>query len=208
MSKKQEKKKRSRKMRPVNRKGELLILILAVMILLVSIFTLSYSWFSPDVKNGTGMSYDAKVQVRSENCSIIANYQAAENAEKDALKRKGELKYTVPISNSGTTTVEVPPNRIYYFETVINNADPAATNGSLYIASLPSVAKTYGLGVAYPSNTYQKISEDKTDFCIVRNAYIAGAENGEAGVLKIDWFIKTGDSAVTIDFAKLYWNYN
>ncbi|MBQ3417832.1 MAG: hypothetical protein IJH32_08350 [Ruminococcus sp.] len=178
------------------RNGIILIALLAVMILTVSLITMSYSWFSPEVKKGTGMAYQADLQIRSENCSIVGTYKDTGT--------NGAKNYSTAVGTSET----VPANEIRYFKTVIDNADANATNVSLYATALPS--GTYGLGVAYPSNSYHKYTSGGSDVYIIRNAQIEGAADGENGEISVEWFIKAGSSAVTVNFStlNLYLMYN
>ena len=178
------------------RNGIILIALLAVMILIVSLITMSYSWFSPEVKKGTGMVYQADLSVRSENCTIVGTYKDTGT--------NGVKNYSAAVGSTET----VSANGIRYFKTVIDNADPNATNVSLYATSLPS--GTYGLGVAYPSNSYHKYSSGGSDVYIIRNAHIEGVSEGENGEISVEWFIKAGSSDITINFStlNLYLMYN
>lgn len=180
------------------RNGIVLVALLAVMILVISLITMSYSWFTPEVRKGTGMTYQADLKIRSENCSIVGTY-----------KNTAEANHAKNYSTAVGTSESVPANGIRYFKTVISNADANATNVSLYAASLPS--GTYGLGVAYPSNSYHKYSSGGSDVYIVRNAHIDGMSEGENGEIYVEWFIKNeSDSAVTVNFSTLglYLMYN
>lgn len=192
------------------RNGITLIILLAVMILIVNIVTLSYSWYEPGVKTGTGMSYVSDVQVRSEKCAIIGTFPATENAISDASLRTGNLVYNTDDLSNAITTASVPANRIYYFRTVIaNNDETASSNISLYLKDFPANAS---LGVAYPSNSYHSYSAAAQDVNIVRNAHIFGNMNDDYSKLTIDWFVKTGDTAVTVNFNptnnEIYISYN
>lgn len=199
MSNKKKSKDKSTKLLS-GRRGIIIVALLAAMILIINVITLSYSWFEPQVKKGTGMNYTADLAVRSDNCSITGNYLGTRGVN-------GKLIYSTTISNTQTIEAE----SIMYFRTVIANNASTPTNVSLYISTLPAPVSgnAYGLGVAYPSSSYHKFSsQPDPDFYIIRNAYIAEKKNDEAGQLKVDWFIKTGESAVTIDFTKLYLMYN
>ena len=186
------------------RNGIVLVALLAVMILVISLITMSYSWFTPEVRKGTGMTYQADLKIRSENCSIVGTY-------KNTAEANHAKNYSTAVGPS--ESVPVPANGICYFKTVISNADANATNVSLYAALLPS--GTYGLGVAYPSNSYHKYSsgdsDDYSDVNIVRNAHIDGMSEGENGEIYVEWFIKNeSNSAVTVNFSTLglYLMYN
>ena len=175
------------------RNGIILIVLLAVMILVINIITLSYSWFSPEVKRGIGMHYGAELTVRSQNCSITHSVGSV---------TKGAISYTA-WNGSSTVTVEAG-NKIQYFKTTVTNSDPNPTNISLYISSLPACS----LGVATPSNTYRTFAEAQTHIYILRNAYIEPLKDGTPGMREIEWFVKTSDTAVTIDLSNVYLMYN
>lgn len=178
------------------RSGIILVALLAVMILVVSLVTMSYSWFTPEVKKGTGMTYQADLKIRSENCSIEKTLKATVT--------NGVKNY----SNTVGATEKVSAKSISYFRTIIINEDPNATNVSLYATTLPS--GTYGLGVAYPSNSYHKYTGG-SDVYIVRNAYIEGKADGENGEIYVDWFIRNDSSSeITVNFStlNLYLMYN
>lgn len=177
------------------RNGVILVVFLAVLILVINLITLSYSWFSPEVKKGTGMQYNATLTVRSQNCAITHTEGTVTN---------GVIDYSTPAS----TSITVAANSIKYFKTTVANSDPNPTNISLYISSLHEVENAYGLGVAYPSNTYRKYTDAQTHLYILRNAYVEGAEGGTSGLLEIEWFIKTSGSEVTVDLDDLYLMYN
>ena len=208
------KKKRSNKKPLVKRNGFMLVALLAVMILIVSIVTMSYSWYEPAVKKGTGMSYSADVVVRSNHCTITGTKAAATENAKELSAKTGELVYDTDV----TSEVTVPANQIWYFRTTIKNADSAPTNISLYLKSLPTKVggaspsasfAEFGFGVAVPSNSYRKYTTAQNDFYIVRNAYIYGADSEEGSdVLNVDWFIKTGSASISFNPADLYLNYN
>ena len=186
----------------LSRTGPKLILLLAVLILVVSIVTMSYSWFEPGVKKRTGMEYKADVNVRSEKCAIVGNYIGVKDPDDN-----DKIKYTTAAGASQT----VSGNDIKYFRTVIANTDPNPTNVSLYISSLPAPSENnsaYGLGVASPSNSFHKYSAAQQNIYIVRNAYIAGESEGENGELYVDWFIKPNGNSVPITFSNLYLMYN
>lgn len=184
------------------RNGLKLILLLAALILVVSIVTMSYSWFEPGVRKRTGMEYKADVNVRSESCAITGNYVGAPDANDN-----NKIKYSTAVSGAQS----VSGDGIKYYRTVIANTDVNPTNVSLYISSLPAPNadnSAYGLGVASPSNSYHKYKAAQSDIYIVRNAYIAGKSEGENGELYVDWFIKPNGNTVKINFNHLYLMYN
>lgn len=186
------------------RRGIVLVVLLAVMILVVNIVTLSYSWFKPAVEPGTGMHYKSDVRVRSENCEIVGTYKAADVSSPQI---NGKWDFSDTTAYTGEQTISA--NSIQYFKTVVKNLDTAPSNISLYIKSLPakvngsapaagSTFETFGLGVGYPSNSYHKYSTSQSDIYIARNAYIGGKDSNEEEIYFI-WFIKTGSKSVTVD---------
>ncbi|MEE3492258.1 hypothetical protein [Ruminococcus sp.] len=197
-SAKQPKKQNKRKKVFTTRNGIVLVALLAVLILLVSVVTLSYSWFEPQSRPGTGMEYRADAAVRSQNCSIKGTYAGTVT--------NGAITYDKTNSLSGTQSVS---GDIKYFLTEIENADPAPTNISLFIGSLPAASSDYyGLGVAVPSNSYRKISSAQTDYYIIRNAYINGFKDGHNGELTVEWFIRPEGNTVDFNVNNLYIMYN
>lgn len=196
--KKTENQSQKRKKTLSTRSGITLIALLAVLILLVSVVTLSYSWFEPQTRKGTGMEYIADAAVRSENCRIVSTSKGTIN--------NGEITYGNPVT--GSQTIE-STTKIQYFKTVIENLDDAATNVSLFISSLPAPGSGYyGFGVAVPSNSYRKISSQQTDFYVIRNAYISGKNDEGDHELTIEWFVRPEGNEVSVDVDQLYIMYN
>lgn len=185
-------KKKSKLKGLLGKRGYTITVVLAALILVVSIITLSYSWYSPLSQPGTSMNYSADVKVRSENCAILDT----KGMDETKYNNKGEWDFTTDISGSK----QIPANSIYYFRTVISNNDVQPTNVSLYLKSFPTgnVAKV-GLGVASPSNSYIEYTTDNSDTCIVRNAFIYGKNDEKYKDLYIIWFIKTSTDPVTVN---------
>ena len=216
-AKKDQKKNKSYKKRfdaIMARKGMSLVLILAVMILVVSIVSLSFSWFRPGERTGIGVGYNAEIALRSENCAITTYYSNSIGAASD-----GKIiyydEYPYPDSNDpeASSTVTVPAGERVYFKTVIENLDVNGTNVSLYISQIPESAPggTIGLGVATPSNTYHTYSAQQTDVYIIRNAFVHGyvADAEEDYFTVVEWFVRNNTASdITVDLSKLYLMYN
>lgn len=193
----------------VGRRGSILILALAAMILVVSAFSMTYSWYSPQVQTGKGANYSAMVKVRSEDCIIVETNELPSNNFMDFSGTLTDI--------SGGQSVSA--NSIKYFRTVIRNKNINPTNISLYLKAFPkedSVAKV-GLGVANPSNSYHEYTGSTNDVCIVRNAFLYGSNDENYRDLYVVWFVKTSTDSVTvnvtgkdntIDNNNLYLRYN
>ena len=224
MSKQNKRPKSKRKERFENlmaRKGMSVVLILAVLILIVSIVSLSFSWFKPFSKEGRGASYSAQISIRSENCSITSYAGTAVTSSSDG---KMNIDYDAPLTGNAQS-VEVPANSIVYFGTKIKNNSDYPTNVSLYISEFPSKINNasppnsftaVGLGVATPTNNYHEYTTKQPasgamDPYIIRNIYVSveDSANNDPGSTTIEWFVKNNSgSTVTVDLSKLYIMYN
>ena len=196
----------------MKRKGMNIVLILAVLILVVSVVSLSFSWFSPGSQTGKGVGFDADIAMRSENCTIKTYMSNSINSASD-----GKIIYA---ENQTTGTVTVSAGERVYFKTDIENQDSSGTNVSLYISEIPSTVggsdpgsssfSSIGLGVATPSNTYHTYTTKQTDVYIIRNAFVHGNDGSdEEYTTTVEWFVRNyGSSDVVIDLDKLYIMYN
>ena len=217
-----------------SKRGYTVTVVLAALILIVSIVTLSYSWYSPLTQPGTSMSYSATVKVRSENCSILGTFPAnSENALPMSLKTGNlEASYVQTAAEYATVQLASMPQdapqgaaadsastgQIFYFRTKIANNDTQPTNVSLYLKTAPSLVdgetpgasfSKIGIGVASPSNSYHTYTSPQTDVCIIRNAFVRGCNDEKYQTLYVDWFVRTySASSVKIDFDDLYIRYN
>lgn len=54
----------------MNRKGIILIALLAVLILVINAVTFSYSWFEPQTESGRGLGFENTSHLRSEECEF------------------------------------------------------------------------------------------------------------------------------------------
>ena len=220
----------------LGKRGYTLTIVLAALILIVSIITLSYSWYSPLSQPGTSMNYSAKVSVRSENCSILGTFPAtSENALPMSMKT-GNLEASYDATAAEDVTVQLitslpqehpedaaidtaDTGEIYYFRTKIANNDLQPTNVSLYMKTAPTLVdgeapgdsfSKIGIGVVSPSNSYHTFTTTQSDVCIIRNAFIRGMNDEKYKTLYVDWFVRIySSSSVTIDFDdNLYLRYN
>lgn len=182
------------------RLGLMLIALLAVMILVVSIITASYSWFLPKTQKGTGITYQTDVHFRGEDCTVT-QFQGTKAST-------GEISYA-KIDNP--TTVSVTKGTVGYFMTTVTNNDTKyPTVVSVYMSQFPEAARSIGFGIAAPSNSFREFSSVQNDFYFVRNAFITPNDNSEAATLSVEWFVDATKATnnVTIDLRKMYIMFN
>lgn len=186
----------------ITRRGVILISVLAVLILMVNIITASYSWFTPQTVNGSGMQYVDTGYIRSEQCTF-KTYRGTINTNYSAGHYIDQIDY-----NTEITSESVPAGQTKYFRTSIVNADKkAASDVSLYFSSFGDSGSNLTVAVTYPSNTVRTVSGEQTDYCLVRNAYVKVNDDNDVdgpGLLQVDWFVKNnGSSAVTINVGRM-----
>ena len=204
MKKKSQKDKR--KVFIASRRGIMLIAMVALLVLSINLITSSYSWFTPQNVNGTGMNYAFDGKPRSENCSF-KTYRGTKVTSDN--RQEGEyldqIRYN---ANETTGDVSVDVNSVQYFKTEIVNADTTnASNVSLFIKSMPACT----VAVTYPSNSVRIVSSSTSDYYIIRNAYVKRKDTADVngpGLLVVEWFVKTGSSSATINLNNLYLTYN
>ena len=190
-----------------NRRGVVLISVLAVLILIINLITASYSWFTPKSVSGSGMQYVEAARTRSEECSFktylgskVTSYSAGHYI--DQIDYKSEI-----------TSKSVAAGKTEYFRTsIINSNENYASDISLYFSSFGESNCNLTVAVTYPSNTVRTVESVKTDYCLVRNAYVKMHDQNDLegpGLLQIDWCVKNnGSSAATVDLSNMYLMYN
>ncbi len=204
MKKKSQKDKR--KVFLASRRGVIMISTIAVLVLLINLITASYSWFTPQNVNGTGLQYTFDGKPRSENCSF-KTYKGTKVTDGDRQEGEylGQIRYD---ANETTGNVSVAANSVQYFKTEIVNADTQnASDVSLFIKSMPACT----VAVTYPANSVRIVSSTTSDYYIIRNAYVKRKDTADVngpGLLVVEWFVKTGSSIATINLNNLYLTYN
>ena len=181
------------------KKGVVLISLLAAMILVVSIVTASYSWFTPQIQTGKSINYTAENVIRSENCSFTT-YLGTKNTSGENI---GKINYDTEHTVTGVQKVDI--TGVIYFKTKIENASDYPTDVSLYISSMPASI----VAVAYPSNSVRTVSSAQSDYYIVRNAYVSVLDHSikNSGELTVEWFLKASQGT-EVDLSGLYLTYN
>lgn len=190
------------------KKGIMLISLLAILVLVVSIITASYSWFSPKSVKGTGINYHTDVRFRSENCTVTHYRGSVGTGENNGVISYTKINDpTTDITITASTTSET----IAYFMTnVTNNDTKYPTVVSMYMSDFPDSGSNFGFGIAAPSNSYRQITAQQHDFYFVRNAFITQNDNSDDATLSVEWFVKIpqNGSDVTIDLSKMYIMFN
>lgn len=184
----------------ITRKGVMLVIILAVMILVVNIITASYSWFQPIAETHNGMGYQSNTNLRSENCTFVT-YSGTKQSDDSIAYNE-----STPITSNSYT---INANTVYYFKTNIVNGDTKfPSNVSLFFESMPADTT---LAVTFPANTVRSTgSASESDFYVIRNAYVKVNVSTDAegpGLLEVEWFVKSTTNT-SLDFTKLYLMYN
>ncbi|MBQ8538246.1 MAG: hypothetical protein IJ433_01185 [Ruminococcus sp.] len=181
----------------------LLCVLMAVLIVIISLTTMSFSWFEPGTAQGIGLKFVDSSNIRAEKCEINTFVGSKDqNANSDNF---GKINY----NNEAVDDQVISNGEVGYYKTVItNNSEIYDTVVSLYLASLSATgdSTTYGLGVASPTNTYRNFNTTKADIHIIRNAYISN-ENGKRE-LSVEWFIKCGTGEVRFNPSDIYLMYN
>ncbi len=171
---------------------------LAILIAVVGMITVSFSWFAPESKTGNSLMFKNADPVRSQDC-LIKNHIGDINTETNVVTYNSfEAKKTLS-------------QGVNYFRTVITNDAEYDTNVSLYLESIDVVgAADYMLAVTVPTNTCRTFKTSQSDLHIVRNAYISAynVEKIGTGEIVVDWFVKVNSGTITIDPEDIYITYN
>lgn len=191
-----------------------LCLLMAVLILVISMTTVSFSWFEPDVKEGIGLQYNDEVTLRDEHCTIIT-YSGSLNNTPGSLgyglvQYSGEVG-TSDVTVSATTSGETTTPGFAYFKTVItNSSEDYDTVVSLFLPSITPNDGRAGLGVATPTNSYRTFGAEQTDIHIIRNAQVKMHVSTDAnpGQLSVEWFVKCESGSVTFNPSQVYLMYS
>lgn len=193
----------------MTRRGVVMIALIALVVILISAITASYSWFTPQQQKGDSMSYAFDGKARSENCSF-STFRGTKLDGSDANHTPASGEYYNQIrynATASTGSVSITAGSTYYFKTEVINADPNnASDISLFIKSMPAGT----LSVTYPGNSVRTFASVQTDCYIVRDAYVkknvATDVNGP-GKLVIEWFI-IPKTSTSINLNNLYLVYN
>lgn len=183
-------------------------MLLALLIVIISMSTVSFSWFEPDVKEGIGLEFKDETKLRSQDCTIetyegtlgnkIVNYAGAQVSSGDV---------TISATTSGETTT---PAMKYYKTVIYNSSTDYDTVVSLFLPLFTPNEGNASIGVAYPTNSYRTFTSEQTDIHIIRNAFVSKrvATDANPGQIIIEWFVKCDAGSVTFDPSKVYLMYS
>lgn len=175
--------------------------VLLVLIVIIGMTTVSFSWFAPDEASGTGLQFSETTSVRSQDCTC-STYYGTMNSD------TGVVSY----SNTPLSSQTVAAGSTAYFRTVIkNNNVKYDSNVSLFLvfSSIPS-STNYDLAVTLPTNSYRTFSSSDKQIHIIRNAYVSAFDNEKIGTgeIVVEWFVKTSGGSLTISNSNIKLVYN
>lgn len=176
----------------------LLCLIMALLIVIISMTTMSFSWFEPDVKKGIGLEFKDETKLRAQSCTINTYSKNIDGYYNESV-----------VANANVT---VTAGSVAYFKTVINNSSrDYDTVVSLYLpAFTPAASSSAKLCVAVPTNSVRDFTSAQTDLHIIRNAYVPNyvATDSNPGTLIVEWFVKCDVGSVTFNPSQVYLMYS
>jgi len=184
-------------------------MVLALLIAIVSMSTMSFSWFEPGVKEGIGLEFKDETKLRAQNCTIKTYEGSLGNK---VVNYGGDPVAAGNVTISATTSGETTTPAFKYYKTVITNSSADYdTVVSLFLASFaPSTEGNASIGVAYPTNSYRTFTSTLTDIHIIRNAYVPKhiSTDAKPGEIVVEWFVKCSSGSVTFDPSKVYLMYS
>ena len=197
----------------VNKRGMLLVIVLAVLIVMVSIVNVTYSWFEPLDQNGAGMEFTDEKNIRSENCSFKIYEGTVDSTTKAITYSDEAMASNKQLVIPNPTDVNKPTDGLKYYRITVTNTDEQ--NGSnISILFNCTIKAGTTIGVVSPTNsthTYTEAVNNKV--FLVRNAYITPRDSAktDSGTLNIEFFIRyTGDEQdglhINQDWIKLLYN--
>ena len=192
----------------------LFCILMVIVAIVISMTTMSFSWFEPDVKEGIGLQYKDEVTLRDEHCTIKTYSGSLNNTPGSngygLVQYSGEVG-TSDVTVSATTSGETTTPGFAYFKTVItNSSEDYDTVVSLFLPSITPNDGRAGLGVATPTNSYRTFGAEQTDIHIIRNAQVKMHVSTDAnpGQLSVEWFVKCESGSVTFNPSQVYLMYS
>lgn len=185
-----------------------LCILLAVLILVITMTTVSFSWFEPDVQSGVGLQFKETTTLRSESCTI-KTYKGVKITDSTSTKY-GLVDYETTEVANGTAQI-IKEGETVYFKTVVENtSEDYDTNVSLFLKTFTVNSNIASVGVAVPTNSYRTFSSNQNDLSIVRNAFVKKYVKTDSapGELSIEWFVKCDSGQVSFYPRDLYLAYN
>ncbi len=177
-----------------------LCLLLSLLIVIISMSTVSFSWFEPDTKEGIGLEFKEDTKLRAQNCTL-ATYRGT----------MGNKLVTYGGNPVGNSVVTLSEGEVAYFKTVVSNSSREYdTVVSLFLPTFTPSGGTSKICVTYPTNSVRIYSAEQTDLHIVRNAYVPMLVETDAnpGLLVVEWFVKCDVGSVTFNPSQVYLMYS
>ena len=186
------------------RRGVILIAVLAALILLINIVTVTYSWFTPGSASGTTLQfYQENDGIRSENCSATYALRTAPDATVSSV--------TCPVATDGSDANDTVDSYegLVYFKISIRNAADTPTNISLYLNQ--SIPAGVTIGIVSPTNSVHTYTDGAAngDF-LIRNAYVSASSSEiGSGEFEVEAFLRnTGSAPFTLTTSYIQILYN
>ena len=194
-----------------------LCVLMAIMIVVIGMTSVSFSWFEPDVKEGIGLEFKDTTQLRSQECSV-ATYEGSKG---NKITNYG----TTPVENAdvtltatsstttaedGTETTVYTPAFAYYKTVITNSSVDYDTVVSLFLPSFTPSNGNASIGVAFPTNSFRTFTSAQTDIHIIRNAHVSKYVETDAnpGQLVVEWFVKCDVGSVTFNPSQVFLMYS
>ena len=192
-----------------------LCILMAVLIIVISMTTVSFSWFTPNSQAGSGLKFSSSSFVSSTDCTVTT-YIGKKNVD-DVIKYDDVVEGLIDFSYGDNVY-----NTVYFKTVISNHNEKYPANVSLYIDSFSVEAGSASLAVVLPTNTYRTYSctlNDsgvptgdirEYDLHIIRNAHITkkDVEVTGAGELEVEWFVKCDSGTVIFDPSSVYLMYD
>ncbi len=182
--------------------------LLAVLIVIIGMTTVSFSWFEPDVKEGIGLEFKDDTKLRAQNCTV-ATYEGTKGNKIVTYGVSSVANETIKVS--ATTSGDTTTPGYKYFKTVITNSSADYdTVVSLFLPSFTPSDGNASIGVAFPTNSFRTFSETQTEVHIIRNAYVPKLIETDAnpGQLVVEWFVRCDAGSVTFNPSQVYLMYS
>ncbi len=185
-----------------------LCVLMALLIIVVSMTTVSYSWFEPDVKEGIGLEFKEETKLRAQNCTV-ATYKGTKGNKVTTYETTAVANSNVTVSASGSGE-NITPGYAYYKTVITNSSADYDTVVSLFIPSFKPSSGNASLCVAVPTNSVRTYTDEQTDIHIIRNAYVPNliATDANPGQLIVEWFVRCDAGSVTFNPSQVYLMYS
>ncbi len=185
-----------------------LCIVMAILILVIGMTTVSFSWFEPDIKEGIGLEFKDNTKLRAQECTI-ATYEGSKGNKMVtyATDTVADENVTISASGSGDTTT---PSYKYYKTVITNGSKDYDTVVSLFLPSFTPSSGNASICVAIPTNSCRTFTSAQTDIHIIRNAYVPKRDEADAnpGQLVVEWFVKCDAGSVTFNPSQVFLMYN